>query len=218
MSNLYDDDHRKLQDRFDSRRLADRLEQATVFTEVRGRNKRFIESRDMFFLATVDRSGRPTVSYKGGAPGFVKVVDDKTLAFPSYDGNGMFLSMGNIAGQDKVGMLFIDFETPQRLRLQGTASLHFDDPLLGSYAEADLVVRVQVGELFANCPRYIHPHRKLAQSRYVPAVDRETPFPGWKRIDDMQDILPERDAGKTDAAGGPLTLFEYLDKLDAGNA
>ncbi len=218
MSNLYDDDNRKLQDRFDSRQLADRFEQTTVFTEVRGRNKRFIESRDMFFLATVDSSGRPTVSYKGGAPGFVKVVDDKTLAFPSYDGNGMFLSMGNIAGQSKVGMLFIDFETPQRLRLQGSASVHVDDPLLESYEEADMVVHVAVESMFANCPRYIHPHRKLTQSRYVPAAGCTTPFPGWKRIDDMQDILPERDAGKTDTAGGPLTLFEYLDKLDAGNA
>ncbi len=218
MSELFDDDHRKLQDHFDSRRLADRLEQTTVFAEVRGRNKRFIESRDMFFLATVDRQGRPTVSYKGGAPGFVQVVDDKTLAFPSYDGNGMFLSTGNIAGQGAVGILFIDFETPQRLRLQGTATVHLSDPLLERYPEADLMVRVAVEAVFANCPRYIHPHRKLAQSRYVPAVDRETPFPGWKRIDDMQDVLPVRDTGKTEAAGGHLTLFEYLDKLDAGDA
>ena len=218
MSELYDDDHRKLQDHFDSRRLADSLEKTTVFAEVRGRNKRFIESRDMFFLATVDQNGRPTVSYKGGAPGFVMVIDDTTLAFPSYDGNGMFLSTGNIAGQGAVGMLFIDFETPQRLRLQGTATVHIDDSLLESYPEADLMVRVAVDAVFANCPRYIHPHSKLTQSRYVPVAGCTTPFPGWKRIDDMQDILPERDAGKTDVAGGPLTLFEYLDKLDAGNA
>ncbi len=218
MSELFDDDHRKLQDHFDSRRLADRLEQTTVFAEVRGRNKRFIESRVMFFLATVDGNCRPTVSYKGGAPGFVQVVDDKTLAFPSYDGNGMFLSTGNIAGQGAVGMLFIDFETPQRLRLQGTASIDFEDPLLASYEEADLVVRVAVEAVFANCPRYIHPHSKLTQSRYVPATGRDTPFPGWKRIDDMQDVLPERDTGKTDASGGELTLFQYLDKLDAGDA
>jgi predicted pyridoxine 5'-phosphate oxidase superfamily flavin-nucleotide-binding protein len=218
MSDLFNDDHRKLQDRFDSRRLADKLEQTTVFAEVRGRNKRFIESRDMFFLATVDRLGRPTVSYKGGAPGFVQVVDDKTLAFPSYDGNGMFLSTGNIAGQGSVGLLFIDFETPQRLRLQGTATVHLGDPLLERYPEADLMVRVTVEAVFANCPRYIHPHRKLAQSRYIPTVNRETPFPGWKRIDDMQGILPARDTGKTNAAGGQLTLFEYLDMLDAGDA
>ena len=218
MSKLFNDDHRALQDMFDSRRLADRLEQTTVFDVVSGRNKRFIESRDMFFLATVNRAGRPTVSYKGGAPGFVRVVNDTTLAFPSYDGNGMFLSIGNIAGRGAVGMLFIDFETPQRLRLQGTASIDFDDPLMASYDEADLVVRVAVEAVFANCPRYIHPHRKHSQSRYVPAPGAATPFPGWKRIDDMQDALPARDAGRTDAAGGELTLFEYLDKLDAGDA
>lgn len=218
MSDLFDDDHRKLQDRFDSHRLADRLEQTTVFAEVRGRNKRFVESRDMFFLATVDSRGHPTVSYKGGAPGFVTVVDDKTLAFPSYDGNGMFLSAGNIAGRGKIAMLFIDFVTPQRLRLQGTASVRFDDPLMERYVEADLVVRVQVGAVFANCSRYIHPHAKLNQSRYVPTAGAATPFPGWKRIDDMQDVLPERDGGRTDAGGGTLTLFEYLDKLDAGDA
>ena len=218
MSNLFNDDHRNLQDHFDSRRLADRLEQTTVFTEVRGRNKRFIESRDMFFLSTVDRQGRPTVSYKGGAPGFVQVVDNQTLAFPSYDGNGMFLSTGNIAGQAAIGLLFIDFETPQRLRLQGTAAINLNDPLLGSHPGADLMVRVAVEAVFANCPRYIHPHRKLSQSRYVPAAGQATVFPGWKRIDDMQDTLPERDAGKTEATGGKLTLFEYLDKLDAGDA
>ncbi len=218
MSSLFNEDHRELQDHFDSRRLADRLEQTTVFAQVRGRNKRFIESRDMFFLATVDGNGRPTVSYKGGAPGFVQVVDDKTLAFPSYDGNGMFLSTGNIAGQSALGMLFIDFETPQRLRLQGTATVQLDDPLLEHFPEADLMVRVAVEAVFANCPRYIHPHRKLAQSRYVPSSGCAAPFPGWKRIDDMQDVLPARDAGKTSSAGGALTLFEYLDKLDEGDA
>ena len=218
MINLFDDDHRALQDRFDSRRLADRLEATTVFDVVRGRNKRFIESRDMFFIATVDSSGRPTVSYKGGASGFVRVVDDATLAFPSYDGNGMFLSTGNIAGQGTIGMLFIDFETPQRLRLQGTASIDLDDPLLASYEEADLVVRVAVEAVFANCPRYIHSHRKLEQSRYVPAAGCATPFPGWKRIDDMQGVLPARDTGRTNASGGELTLFEYLDMLDTGDA
>ena len=124
----------------------------------------------------------------------------------------------DIAGQGALGMLFIDFETPQRLRLQGTATVQLDDPLLEHFPEADLMVRVAVEAVFANCPRYIHPHRKLAQSRYVPSSGCAAPFPGWKRIDDMQDVLPARDAGKTSSAGGALTLFEYLDKLDEGDA
>ena len=101
MSRLYGDNHRALQEQFDSRRLADAIEKVAMETEVVGPHKDFIESRDMFFLSTVDHKGRPTVSYKGGDPGFVKVVDDTTVVFPSYDGNGMFLSMGNIRGNPK---------------------------------------------------------------------------------------------------------------------
>src|SRR5690606_3046802 len=82
----------------------------------------FIEARDFFFLSTVDPNGRPTVSYKGGAPGFVSVRDN-TLVFPCYDGNGMFLSVGNIEGNPNVGLLFMDFQTPRRLRVQGTARI-----------------------------------------------------------------------------------------------
>ena len=132
MSRLYGPNHRALQDRFDQRRLADNVEKRVLVTEITAEHKAFIESRDMFWLATIDHQGRPTVSYKGGAPGFVHVLDTGTLAFPCYDGNGMFYSMGNIAGNDKVGMLFINFERPHRLRVQGVASVDHSDPLVGS--------------------------------------------------------------------------------------
>ena len=148
MSRLYGDNHRALQEQFDSLRLADAIEKVAMEMEVAGPHKDFIESRDMFFLSSVDHKGRPTVSYKGGDPGFVKVVDDTTVVFPSYDGNGMFLSMGNIRGNPNIGMLFISFEVPHRLRLQGEATLHDDDPAMDLYKEADLIVRVKVSEIF----------------------------------------------------------------------
>jgi uncharacterized protein len=110
--------HRSLQDRFDTRRLADNVETRVVLTEIPQEHKAFIESRDMFFLSTIDHQGRPTVSYEGGDPGFVRVLDNKTVAFPCYDGNGMFYSMGNVLGNPQVGMLFVNFEKPHRLRLQ----------------------------------------------------------------------------------------------------
>jgi uncharacterized protein len=135
-------------------RLADNVEKRVVLTEIPPEHKAFIESREMFFLSTIDHQGRPTVSYKGGDPGFVRVLDSKTVAFPCYDGNGMFYSMGNLLGNPQVGMLFINFEKPHRLRLQGAASIDDDDPLLQEYAEAQLVVRVNVSEIFRNCPRY----------------------------------------------------------------
>jgi uncharacterized protein len=142
MSRLYGPIHRSLQDRFDTRRLADNVETRLALTEIPSEHKQFIESRDMFFLSMIDHQGRPTVSYKGGDPGFVRVLDSRTVAFPCYDGNGMFYSRGNLLGNRQVGMLFVNFEKPHRLRLQGNASVDDNDPLLQEYSEAQLVVRV----------------------------------------------------------------------------
>ena len=147
MDSFYTGDQRALQEQFQTGRMADLLEQVIVHSEVQDDERAFIESRDMFFLATVDAGGQPTCSYKGGDPGFVKVVEPATIAFPSYDGNGMFLSMGNIRATARIGLLFIDFETPHRLRVQGTASVNDRDPLLAAYPGADLVVRVAVSRI-----------------------------------------------------------------------
>lgn len=217
MSRLYGDNHRSLQEQFDSRRLADAIEKVAMQTEVVGPHKDFIESRDMFFLSTVDHKGRPTVSYKGGDPGFVKVVDDKTVVFPSYDGNGMFLSMGNIKGNSHIGMLFISFEVPHRLRLQGEATLHDDDPAMDLYKEADLIVRVEVSEIFVNCPRYVHKYQKVDPSKYVPRTECATPLAGWKHIDMIQDVLPARDQGRAEKEGGIITEEEWYGKVAQGD-
>ena len=192
MSRLYRPLHRSLQDRFDTRRLADNTEARVVLTEIPPEHKAFIESRDMFFLSTIDHQGRPTVSYKGGDPGFVRVLDSKTVAFPCYDGNGMFYLMGNLLGNQHVGMLFINFEKPHRLRLQGLATVHDNDPLLPEYPEVQLIVRVAVTEIFRNCPRYVHRYRKIEASKFVPRSTGETPIAPWKRVDDIQEALPAR--------------------------
>ena len=176
MSRLYGPNHRALQDRFDQRRLADNVEKRVLVTEITAEHKAFIESRDMFWLATIDHQGRPTVSYKGGEPGFVRVLDGTTLAFPCYDGNGMFYSMGNLVGNHKVGLLFLNFERPHRIRVQGIASVDDNDPLLADYAEAQLVVRVAVTEIFRNCPRYVHRYNKVAESEYVPHSGSPAPL------------------------------------------
>ena len=120
---LYHEGSRRLQDRFDTRRLADRLEDVKVRDTIGPEDRAFIESMDMLFLATADEHGRPTCSYKGGDPGFVRVLDERTIAFPSYDGNGMFLSAGNVLVNPEVGLLFVSFERRRRLRLNGTASI-----------------------------------------------------------------------------------------------
>lgn len=209
MSGLYGPVHRSLQDRFDTRRLADNVEARIVLTEIPPEHKAFIESRDMFFLSTIDHQGRPTVSYKGGDPGFVRVLDNKTVAFPCYDGNGMFYSMGNLVGNPHVGMLFINFEKPHRLRLQGVASVDDNDPLLQEYPEAQLVVRITVTEIFRNCPRYVHRYKKIQPSEFVPRSTGVTPLAPWKRVDDVQASLPAKDRARVEREGGLISRAEY---------
>jgi predicted pyridoxine 5'-phosphate oxidase superfamily flavin-nucleotide-binding protein len=216
MSQLYGEHQRAFQDMFDSRRLADAAEQVIVHAEFTPEDKAFIESRDMFFLSTIDTNGFPTTSYKGGDPGFVRVVDSNTLAFPIFDGNGMFYSVGNMAARQKVGILFIDFEHPHRVRLHGTASVDTNDELMMEYKEAVMIVRVKVQNLFINCPRYVHRLKQVEPSKNVPRPNCETPFAVWKRIDMLQDALPAKDQGKAEKAGGLMTIEEYFGKLAKG--
>jgi predicted pyridoxine 5'-phosphate oxidase superfamily flavin-nucleotide-binding protein len=218
MSGMYGEQHRAIQETFDTERLADLMSEGLVAAEIGDEHRAFIESRDMFFLSTVDHRGFPTCSYKGGNPRFVKVVDSKTLAFPSYNGNGMFLSMGNIAAHSKVGMLFIDFQTPNRMRLHGTATVNRTDPLIKEFHGAELMVRVIVAELFVNCPRYIHRYQRLATSKYVPQAECPTPAPQWKRIDVVQDVQPKSDKMVAEALGGVITPEQYGALLMKGEA
>jgi len=190
---MYHEESRRLQDRFDTRRLAERIEKRIVHETIDDDDRAFIEARDMFFIATTDDEGQPQCSYKGGDPGFVRVLDERTIAFPIYNGNGMFLTAGNLSANGKVGLLFIDFEGRKRIRLNGVATVDDDDPLLADYPEAQLVVRVRATQVFPNCPRYIHEYRLVARSRFVPKADCETPVPQWKRNDWARDVLPEND-------------------------
>jgi len=197
MSDFYNGRSRELQDRFDTRRLADRIAERLVVDHIDDADRAFIESRDMFFLATTDVEGLPSCSYKGGDPGFVRVVDAHTIAFPNFDGNGMFLSMGNVLQTRKVGLLFIDFEKPRRLRLSGEASISLDDPWLADCPEAQFIVRIAVTNVFPNCPRYIHRYTLVERSPYVPHAGCSTPVPNWKRSDWASDVLPKDDPARS---------------------
>jgi uncharacterized protein len=194
MSSPYHAGSRALQERFDTRRLADRIDEKFRSSPVIDAGDRaFIERMDMFFLATADAHGEPQCSYKGGDPGFVRVLDERTVAFPNYDGNGMFLSMGNVLQNPHVGMLFIDFVSarPSRLRLNGTASIDERDELVDQYPAAQFIVRVRATEVFPNCPRYIHRMALVERSRFVPRSGREAPVPDWKRSAWACDVLPQ---------------------------
>ena len=193
---LYHEGSRSLQDRFDTRRLADRIDERLVRDWIDDDDRAFIERCDMLFLATADAEARPQCNYKGGDPGFVRVVDEHTIAFPNYDGNGMFLSAGNALVNPHVGLLFINFEQRKRLRLNGLAEHVDDDPLLADFPEAQFLWRVRATEVFPNCPRYIHHYRLVERSRFVPKTECRTPVPAWKTREWASDVL---------AAGDPAT-------------
>jgi predicted pyridoxine 5'-phosphate oxidase superfamily flavin-nucleotide-binding protein len=196
MSDLFGEGARGLQDTFDTRRLADRIDERLVTDAIGDGDRAFIEARDMFFLATVDARGHASCSYKGGEPGFVRVLDPRTLAFPSYDGNGMFLSLGAVVERGEVGLLFLDLEGQSRLRVNGRASIDPADPLAASWPEAQVVVRVAVREVFPNCPRYIHRYALVERSRFVPRSGCETPVPSWKRAEWAADAVPAADPAR----------------------
>jgi predicted pyridoxine 5'-phosphate oxidase superfamily flavin-nucleotide-binding protein len=189
----FNDGSRGYQDRFDTRRLADRIDERLVRDWIDDDDRAFVERCDMLFLATADAEGRPQCSYKGGEPGFVRVVDEHTIAFPNYDGNGMFLSAGNALVNPNVGLLFISFVERKRMRLNGVAEHVDDDPLLAAFPEAQFLWRVRAREVFPNCPRYIHRYELVERSRFVPKTGCETPVPEWKRREWARDVLAADD-------------------------
>jgi len=216
MPDLYTSEQYRLQESFGTQELAAAHKALIVTEEIPEDHAAFIASRDFFFLSTVNDRGEPTVSYKGGAPGFVRVIDSKTLIFPSYDGNGMFMSMGNITATGKIGLLFMDFVTPHRVRVQATATAVTKGELLEEFPGAQMVVRATVDSVFLNCGRYIHPHQRVSNSRHVPDGDGRQPLATWKRIDVLQEVLPETDKGRAESAGGTITTEEYMEKVLRG--
>ena len=190
---MFHDGNRRLQDQFDSRRIADRLEEKLTRQVFTDNDRAFIEGTMFFFLATADDRGRADCSFKGGQPGFVRVVGEGELAFPDYDGNGMFKSLGNMLVNPEVGLLFIDMgEKPRRLRVNGTATVNRDDPLMKRFAGAQLMVRVTARAIFPNCPRYVVTAGTAEPSKYAPRRGYVPPEPAWKGFDDFKDYIHPR--------------------------
>jgi uncharacterized protein len=212
---FYTPAQRRLQDEFETRRLADLLIQAIITPELSPQQTEFIHERNMFFLSTVDEDGFPSSSYKGGSPGFVRIPSPRVLVFPSYDGNGMFTSLGNIEACTKVGLLFIDFLRPRRLRVRGEARLLRDGPMLKSYPGAKAAVEVSIERVWQNCPRYVHRMQLVEQSPYVPATDGSAKLAMWKRIDIVQDVLTDADRAEAKAIG-LITVEDYEARVERG--
>jgi len=190
---MYHEGMRQLQDRRETRPVADRLEQLVVRTAFTDEDRAFIERSSMFFIATADADGQPDCSYKGGLPGFVRVLDDHSLSIPDYDGNGMYRTWGNILVNPHVGLLFLDFEQPKRLRVNGTAMLIEGDANNSDHPGCVFVVHINAERIFPNCPRYLHKMQLVEHSVYAPRPDYTPPVPAWKNYEVFRDALPTRD-------------------------
>ena len=216
-NDFYTDAQSKLQTDNDSAKLASAVVNAIVSEELQPEQIDFISSRDFFFLSTVSSKGEPTVSYKGGPVGVVHIISPTELVFPNYDGNGMFLSMGNISEMNKVGLLFIDLEqNPLRVRVQGKAVFSNKPELLERFPGASMIVKIDITSVFYNCARYIHKHTRTETSKYVPNRNGDQPFPSWKKIDALQDVLHPHDIGRADNEGGTITMDEYNEHVSKG--
>jgi len=193
---------RQLQDARETRQIADRLDEKIVHSTFTDDNRAFIQRCAMVFVATADAHGHPECSYKGGLPGFVRILDEHTLAFPDYDGNGMYRSWGNLLVNPQIGLLFIDFAKQSRLRVNGTATISADDALRAEYPGSVFIIRVTAEKIFPACPRYIHKMQLVELSTYVPKSDYTPPVPEWKKFDEFHDALPERDRAHGNKGSG----------------
>jgi len=219
LNEFFTNAQRKLQSDNDSANLAAAVVSAIVSEELQPEQIDFISGRDFFFLSTVNSKGEPTVSYKGGPVGVVHVVSPTELVFPNYDGNGMFFSMGNISETNKVGLLFIDVEqNPLRVRVQGKAVLSNDSDLLKRFPGATMIVKIDITSVFYNCARYIHKHKRTETSKYVPNINGDQPFPSWKKIDALQEVLHPDDIGRADDEGGTISMEEYNEHVAKGTS
>jgi len=190
---MYHSGQRRLQDEFASAPLADRLYERLRHDRFTDADKAFIEALPFFFLATADAEGRPDCSYKGGDPGFVRILAPDRLVFPDYDGNGMFRSLGNVEVNPHVGLLFLGVGAkPARLRVNGVARVLREDPQMAEWPGAQLLVEVTPTDIFPNCPRYIPELEQKAPSPYVPQADAAPVEPSWKSFSIFSDVVPPR--------------------------
>ncbi|MEM7224538.1 MAG: pyridoxamine 5'-phosphate oxidase family protein [Pseudomonadota bacterium] len=197
---FYDEGMRELQDRYEGRAVADRLAGNRMRHSFTEQDRGFIESAPFFFLAT-SSPGSTDCSFKGGEPGFVRVVSDNQLAWPDYDGNRMYRSLGNIVRSSRVGLLFIAFDGTliagaARLRVNGWAEIDESAEVIAGIPGAKRLVRVTAEHIFFNCPRYIPKMEIQAPSVFTPRHGYKPPEPPWKEMEAVKDIFDRERAAQ----------------------
>ena len=189
---------RELQDRFEGRAVPDRLADNRMRTAFSDTDREFIETSSFFFLSTATPES-VDCSFKGGDPGFVRVVGENILEWPDYDGNRMYRSLGNIIRNPRLGLLFIRFDGTRfdgsaRLRVNGKAVLDESDAARKEIPGAKRIIRMTAEHIFTNCPRYIPTMASEGASVFTPRNGYTPPEPAWKSRDFVKDIFDEERA------------------------
>jgi predicted pyridoxine 5'-phosphate oxidase superfamily flavin-nucleotide-binding protein len=192
---FYHDGMRAMQDRYEGRAIPDRLADNRMRTKFNDEDRECIETSAFFFLATATLES-VDCSFKGGEPGFVRVVGENVIAWPDYDGNRMYRSLGNIAVNPRVGLLFVRldgklFNKAGRLRISGHAEIDDSAAAIAGLPGAKRVVRVTAEHIFTNCPRYIPKMVTETPSVYVPRKGYTPPDPAWKSMPFVKDVFDE---------------------------
>lgn len=137
----------------------------------------FIAERDTFFMASVGATGWPYIQHRGGPPGFVRVLDETTIGFADFAGNRQYVTLGNLEGEDRVALIFLDYANRRRLKLYGRArSVPLDDAAAarlqteGYRARVERGLLVEVAAFDWNCPQHITPRYTLAEFELATAA------------------------------------------------
>jgi uncharacterized protein len=137
---------------------------------------KFLSGLDMFYLGTANAEGQPYIQYRGGSPGFLKVLDDQTLGFADFGGNRQYITLGNLSENSKAFIFLMDYANSQRVKLWGTAKIVEDDPaLLDHLRDPDYPGKVERAIVFTveawdvNCPQHIH--KRFSQAQVAPVIE-----------------------------------------------
>ena len=191
---------RALQEKYGSRRRYARMEEGGPATDRLGPDEsEFIEARDSFYMATIGATGWPYVQHRGGPKGFLKVIDDHTVAFADFRGNKQFISTGNLATDDRVALIMVDYPRQARLKILGRAEVfegerarlwidQLSKPEDAVPVERAYVIKVEGFDW--NCPKYITP-------RFTEEEIREALGPFERRLQELEKENKElREAAK----------------------
>lgn len=152
----------------------------------------FLADLDMFYLGTANAEGQPYIQYRGGSPGFLKVVDKKTLGFADFGGNRQYITLGNVAENPKAFLFLMDYARSRRVKLWGTIRVVEDDSELleklrdRSYpGKVERAILFQIDAWDVNCPQHIH--KRITQKQIAPVVEQLQ-----ARISELEAKLKER--------------------------